>query len=124
MCIRDRFQPVVVFDTVSILHPAENSVMNWVVYILIVAAAFLLMEFVAWFAHKYVMHGFLWFLHEDHHDGGYHPFQKNDAFFLIFAIPSWLSIMYGLMDQMYWPVSYTHLDVYKRQTIGRADAMP
>lgn len=76
--------------------------MNWVVYILIVAAAFLLMEFVAWFAHKYVMHGFLWFLHEDHHDGGYHPFQKNDAFFLIFAIPSWLSIMYGFMDQMYW----------------------
>ena len=76
--------------------------MNWVVYILIVAAAFLVMEFVAWFAHKYVMHGFLWFLHEDHHDGGYHPFQKNDAFFLIFAIPSWLSIMYGFMDQMYW----------------------
>jgi len=25
------------------------------------------MEYVAWFTHKYVMHGFLWVLHEDHH---------------------------------------------------------
>ena len=25
------------------------------------------MEFVAWFAHKYIMHGFLWSLHKDHH---------------------------------------------------------
>ena len=33
----------------------------------IVIITFLFMEFVAWFAHKYIMHGFLWFLHKDHH---------------------------------------------------------
>ncbi len=79
--------------------------MIWLVYISWVVAAFFFMEFMAWFMHKYVMHGFLWFLHEDHHDGGYHPFQKNDSFFLIFAIPSWLCIMLGLMNQLYWVAS-------------------
>lgn len=76
--------------------------MMWIVYIFWLVAAFLFMEFTAWFMHKYVMHGLLWKLHEDHHDGGYHPFQKNDAFFLIFAVPSWLCIMLGLMNQQYW----------------------
>ena len=27
----------------------------------------LAMEGTAWLAHRYLMHGFLWFLHEDHH---------------------------------------------------------
>ncbi len=55
------------------------------------------MEFVAWFTHKYVMHGFLWFLHKDHHQKEPGFFEKNDAFFLIFAVPSWLCIMLGMM---------------------------
>ncbi len=58
------------------------------VYILITLGTFLAMEFVAWFAHKYVMHGFLWYLHKDHHQHEPGFWEKNDAFFLIFAIPS------------------------------------
>lgn len=46
------------------------------------------MEFVAWFTHKYIMHGFLWVLHKDHHQKEPGFFEKNDAFFIIFAIPS------------------------------------
>ncbi|MBO6517920.1 MAG: sterol desaturase family protein [Bacteroidia bacterium] len=64
--------------------------------ILIFVTTFFFMEFVAWFTHKYVMHGFLWSLHEDHHthtNPGF--FEKNDAFFLIFAIPSMLTILLG-----------------------------
>ncbi len=73
----------------------------WIVYIGIAAATFLLMEFVAWFAHKYVMHGFLWFLHEDHHTKesqhtSIDPFEKNDAFFLIFAIPGIICLVFGI----------------------------
>ncbi len=34
--------------------------MNVVVYFLLVLLAFFFMEFMAWFTHKYVMHGFLW----------------------------------------------------------------
>lgn len=71
--------------------------MTWYWIALIVFATFWFMEFVAWFAHKFVMHGFLWFLHEDHHVKEPGFFEKNDAFFLIFAIPSWLCIMLGLM---------------------------
>ena len=60
--------------------------------------AFFGMEFMAWFTHKYVMHGFLWFLHKDHHQPNRHTFfEKNDSFFLLYAIPSWLCIMLGIM---------------------------
>ena len=33
---------------------------------LITLVTFLIMEFVAWAVHKYIMHGFLWSLHKDH----------------------------------------------------------
>ena len=55
------------------------------------------MEFTAWFVHKYFMHGMLWSIHKDHHQPSGRVFQKNDLFFLVFAIPSWLAIMFGLM---------------------------
>ena len=41
-----------------------------------------IMEAITWLTHKYVMHGFLWFLHKDHHQPKYSSwFEKNDLFF-------------------------------------------
>lgn len=74
-------------------------------YILITLATFCIMEGITWLTHRFVMHGFLWYLHEDHHQKGPGFFEKNDAFFVIFAIPSWLCIMLGSMNQVYWVVS-------------------
>ena len=34
--------------------------MTWLIYLLITLAAYAGMEFMAWFTHKYVMHGVLW----------------------------------------------------------------
>ncbi|WP_340074476.1 sterol desaturase family protein [Leptobacterium sp. I13] len=67
-------------------------------FILIFIATFFFMEFVAWFTHKYIMHGFLWLLHEDHHTHTNTSFfEKNDAFFLIFAIPGMVCILLGTL---------------------------
>lgn len=52
------------------------------------------MEGVAWAFHKYVMHGFLWVLHEDHHRIHGRRFQKNDWFALFFAGLSF-GLIYG-----------------------------
>ena len=66
------------------------------IFFLIFLGTYLLMEGVTWLTHKYVMHGFLWYLHEDHHQPKYaHVFERNDAFFVIFAIPSFLLIFFG-----------------------------
>ena len=47
------------------------------------------MEFMAWFTHKYIMHGFLWYLHKDHHKKDHDTwFERNDAFFIFYAIVS------------------------------------
>ncbi len=76
--------------------------MNWILFVLIMLASFFLMEGITWLTHRYVMHGFLWYLHKDHHQPSPGFFEKNDAFFLIFAIPSWLCIMLGLQHKVYW----------------------
>jgi beta-carotene 3-hydroxylase len=63
-------------------------------YFLIVIAVFISMEGATWFIHKYVMHGFLWILHRDHHDHSTEgAFEKNDYFFVIFATPA-IALMY------------------------------
>ena len=65
--------------------------------LLIFIATFIFMEGVAWFTHKYVMHGLLWNLHEDHHQPVQgHRFEKNDSFFVIFAVPAMLSFGFGV----------------------------
>ena len=64
------------------------------IWLLVFTATFLAMEWVAWFVHKYVMHGFLWSLHEDHHTPSPHrKWQKNDVFAMVFAMPSFLLIL-------------------------------
>lgn len=79
--------------------------MSWIFYPFITLATFLIMEGITWLTHKYVMHGFLWYLHEDHHKPNNNFFEKNDAFFVIFAIPSWLCIMLGSMKEAWWIAS-------------------
>ncbi len=41
--------------------------MSTILLVSAIFGAFVLMEGVAWFTHKYVMHGFLWSIHRDHH---------------------------------------------------------
>ncbi len=66
---------------------------------LIVLGTFLFMEGVAWFTHKFVMHGLLWYLHHDHHQrDDKNVFEKNDAFFLLFATPGIIGIVTGIAD--------------------------
>lgn len=70
-------------------------------YILVTLLTYGLMEGVTWLTHKYVMHGFLWVLHEDHHQPRYQNiFEKNDAFFVIFAIPSILLFFFGINPEL------------------------
>jgi len=54
----------------------------------ILLLTFAVMEGVAVFSHKYVMHGFLWCWHESHHLPREGMFEKNDLFAAIFAVPS------------------------------------
>jgi len=76
--------------------------MYWLMYFGIVAITFLLMEGVTWLTHRFVMHGFLWYLHEDHHRKGPGFFEKNDWFFVIFAIPSIGMILLGALRPEFW----------------------
>ena len=83
--------------------------------LLIVLATMLAMEGVAWASHKYVMHGFGWAWHRDHHEPHDGFLEKNDRFALVgaalsigmFAIGSPL-IMGG---DAWWPGTWIGLGV-------------
>ncbi|MEO8086773.1 MAG: beta-carotene hydroxylase [Bacteroidota bacterium] len=74
--------------------------------LLLVLSAFFSMEVVAWFTHKYIMHGLLWNLHKDHHkkdSSGF--FEHNDYFFLIFALPGIAGLYAGKQNDfnfLFW----------------------
>jgi beta-carotene 3-hydroxylase len=66
---------------------------------LIFLGVFLSMECVTWLTHKYIMHGLMWYFHADHHQPKYeHTFERNDIFFVIFAIPSIVLFYFGVQS--------------------------
>ena len=77
--------------------------MEKVLLISVVLVTFIFMEFMAWFSHKYIMHGFLWSLHKDHHKKNHKSwFERNDLFFIFYAlVSSGLVVLWG--EAGFWP---------------------
>jgi len=83
--------------------------MEWYAASLIVLATIAAMEWVAWASHKYVMHGFGWVWHRDHHEPHDGFFERNDLYALVgagmsismFALGSPL-VMGGLIPGQPW----------------------
>ena len=76
--------------------------MKLFVWIFIFVGTFCFMEFIAWFTHKYVMHGFLWCLHKDHHKKDHISwFERNDFFFIFYAVAS-MSLIMAAANTSFW----------------------
>ena len=72
--------------------------------IAIVLAALVGMEFFAWYAHKYIMHGWGWAWHRDHHEPHDNKLEKNDLFAVVFGTIVFLMfwIGYYVSDALWW----------------------
>jgi beta-carotene 3-hydroxylase len=77
----------------------------------IVVLVFFGMEWVAWFAHKYIMHGFGWSWHEDHHNHHKGFFEKNDYYALVFSVVAMFTIIFGDINFKYWYLKYIGLGI-------------
>ena len=76
--------------------------MNTFYWIITLIAAFIFMEFMAWFSHKYIMHGCLWIWHKDHHKKHHNSwFERNDLFFIFYAVISMVFIFLW-MKKNFW----------------------
>jgi len=76
--------------------------MKIILFILVFSITYFIMECMAWFSHKYVMHGFLWGLHKDHHKKDHNSwFERNDLFFIFYAIVSF-SNLYAWEKYDFW----------------------
>lgn len=69
--------------------------------IIIMFVTFFFMEFMAWFTHKYIMHGILWTWHKSHHSIRKGFFEKNDLFAVVFSIPAMFLIIMGSYLKIY-----------------------
>ena len=77
--------------------------MEIVLWTSVYLSTFFAMEFVAWFSHKYIMHGFLWVWHKDHHKKEHDSwFEMNDLFFVVYALMSFgFVVLYNEFGQWY-----------------------
>lgn len=73
--------------------------MSWTAAIATTLAALVFMEGWAWFAHKYIMHGWGWEWHRDHHEPHDNTFEKNDLFAVVFGTID--ATMY-IIGALYW----------------------
>ena len=80
----------------------ELTTLTVIICGILVIGTFLLMEGVAWFTHKYVMHGFLWIWHESHHKVHDHTLERNDLFALVFSLPSIVLLAFNWDSNPYW----------------------
>ncbi len=78
--------------------------MSWLEVFLVVMAALIGMEIFAWYAHKYIMHGWGWAWHRDHHEPHDNTFEKNDLFAVVFGTIVFLMFWVGyyVSNALWW----------------------
>lgn len=78
--------------------------MSWAEKLLIVLGTAALMEGVAWSAHKYIMHGWGWGWHRDHHEPHDGFFEKNDLFGVVGAAVAitMFTVGYFYSEPLWW----------------------
>ena len=92
-----------------------GPIMAVILPILIVLATIVTMEGVAWASHKYIMHGFGWSWHRDHHEPHDRVLEKNDLFGLVGAAAS--IAMFALGSPLitgrdaWWPATWIGLGI-------------
>jgi beta-carotene 3-hydroxylase len=69
--------------------------MDILINTLIVLGTVAFMEWFAWYAHKYIMHGWGWGWHKSHHEPRTGWFEKNDLYAVVFAGIAIILIYYG-----------------------------
>ncbi|MBE7641593.1 beta-carotene hydroxylase [Salegentibacter sp. BLCTC] len=102
--------------------------MNILLWIFVFLGTFIAMEGMAWFTHKYIMHGLLWSLHKDHHHKDHsHWWERNDLFFIFYALVSigffllwryggvWFGLPIGLGILAYGITYFTVHDIFIHQ---------
>ena len=89
--------------------------MDFLAPALIVFATVLAMEWVAWASHKYIMHGFAWAWHRDHHEPHDKLLEKNDLFAIVGAVASISMFAIGspmvLGTGAWWPGTWIGLGI-------------
>ncbi|WOE74641.1 sterol desaturase family protein [Alterisphingorhabdus coralli] len=77
--------------------------MNIWVILTIITLSVIFMEFVAWWSHKYIMHGWGWGWHRDHHEPHDNLLEKNDLFAVVGSVTAMSLFAMGVfVHEVFW----------------------
>ncbi len=89
--------------------------MTYLIPTLIVLVTIFAMEWAAWASHKYIMHGWGWAWHRDHHEPHDQTLEKNDLYGLVGAAMSIAMFAIGsplvLGAAAWWPATWIGLGI-------------
>jgi beta-carotene 3-hydroxylase len=88
---------------------------DWLFPLLIVLASAAAMEWVAWASHKYIMHGWGWAWHRDHHEPHSNLLERNDLYAIVGAAMSISMFALGsewvMGDAAWWPATWIGMGI-------------
>lgn len=84
---------------------------QFLLYGVVTVGAFLLMEAVAWATHRWVMHGWGWGWHRDHHEPHDRALERNDLYAIVFGLLTiglfWIGAQPGLRVVWFFALGVT-----------------
>lgn len=77
---------------------------SWLLPLLIILVTVAAMEFIAWWSHKYIMHGWGWGWHESHHLPHQGGFEKNDLYAVVGSVTAIFLFILSLLvwQPLFW----------------------
>lgn len=76
--------------------------MPWLSFIALTLFVFFVMEGVAWWSHKYIMHGWGWGWHKDHHEPHDKPLEVNDLYAVVGSGVAIALFTAGWVSGLWW----------------------
>lgn len=58
------------------------------------------MEGITWVMHKYVMHGFLWYLHEDNYKRSSRRSRRQDPLVKVLTSATFIRAVFGILKKI------------------------
>jgi beta-carotene 3-hydroxylase len=96
-----------------------NSLLHYLIAMLLVVGAVAFMEWFAAWSHEHIMHGWGWGWHKSHHEPNDGVLEKNDLYAVFFAA---FSIVLYVAGNWLWPLWWVWCISAGRSSMCRAKA--
>src|SRR5690554_861629 len=95
--------------TRNILRSRMDSLLHYLIPIMLVAGTVAFMEWFAAWSHEHIMHGWGWGWHKSHHEPHDQALEKNDLYAVVFAAFAIALFWFG--GSWFWPLPWIAIGI-------------